>query len=115
MTKELLLKRLEVAKTRKKFYKNRNKNNENRYKEINKKYRLDLKKAKSDYFAEKLKNARKNPKLTWEVIKEVLNRKSKSEKFSSILYNDKEITEDIEIANIFSQFYKNTAVDKIKC
>ena len=114
MTKELLKKRLEVAKVRKRFFKNRNKNNENIYKEKNKEYRLDLKKAKHDYFAEKLKNARKNPKLTWEIIKEALNRKSKSEKYTNIIYNDKEIIDDIEIANIFSQFYKNTAVDKIK-
>ena len=114
MTKELLKKRLEVAKVRKRFFKNRNNNNENIYEEKNKEYRLDLKKAKHDYFAEKLKNARKNPKLTWEIIKEALNRKSKSEKYTNIIYNDNEIIDDIEIANIFSQFYKNTAVNKIK-
>ena len=114
MTKELLIKRLEVAKVRKKFFKNRNKTNENIYKEMNKEYKLEIKKTKHEYYAEKLKNARKNPKLTWEIIKEALNRKSKSEKYTSIIYNGKEITDDLETANIFSQFYKNTAVDKIK-
>ena len=38
MTKELLLKRLEVAKIKKNFFKTINKNIENIYKEINKKY-----------------------------------------------------------------------------
>ena len=81
---------------------------------MNKKYKIEIKKTKHEYYAEKLKNARKNPKLTWEIIKEALNRKSKSEKYTSIIYNGKEITDDLETANIFSQFYKNTAVDKIK-
>ena len=114
MTKELLLKRLEVTKMRKKFYKCRTEANEQSFKNISKEYKNEIKTAKIEFYADKLKKAGKDCKKIWQVIKDVLNRKSKSEKHESIIYQNKKITDKQEIANIFSEHYKNAAVDKIK-
>ena len=114
MTTNLLMQRLEVAKARKKFYKSRTEANENLYKSMNKEYRKDVNTAKSVYYTNRLRKAGKDSRLIWTVIKEVLNRKSKDETHKSIMHNNIEVTNKLEIANCFSEHYKNAAVDKIK-
>ena len=92
MTKELLLKRLEVAKIKKNFFKTINKNIENIYKEINKKYWLDLKKAKNNYFAEKLK-----------MLEKIQSWYGKSLKEHSIeIQNQKDTVASYRVLHIFS-------------
>ena len=114
MTKTLLIQRLEVAKVRIKFYRNRNEDNEKQYKTINKQYRSELKAAKNKYYADKLKRAGKDSSMAWRIIREALNRKSKSDLHESISHNNRQITDKLEIANTFTTHYKNAAVDKIK-
>ena len=71
---------------RKKFYKNKSETNEQSFKKISKQYRNEIKSAKIKFYADKLKKAGKDCKKIWQVIKDVLNRKSKSEKHESIIY-----------------------------
>ena len=108
------MQRLNVVKARKKFYKSRTEANENLYKSMNKEYKKEVIKAKWVYYTNRLAKAGKDSTLIWTIINEVLNRKSKDETHKSIMYNNIEITNKLDIANCFSEHYKNAAVDKIK-
>ena len=114
MTKTILQQKFLLEKARKKFIKKRSFDNEIAYKKLKKEYKLSIKKAKNDFYLKKLKNCYKNPKMTWDIINDVLKRKSKIDSHNSISYENKEITDSKEISNIMSEYYKHAAVNKIK-
>ena len=103
-----------MEKLRKKFIKKRSEKNEHEYRKFKKEYKKILKNAKNEYFINKLKIAENDPKKTWKVINEALQRKPKGENHQKIIHDDKKITDSAEIADILSQYYKFTAIDKIK-
>ena len=113
MTQKILQQRLQLEKLRKKFLKKKTETNEASYKTSKKSYKSALKTAKNEFYTSQLQKAAKDGKKTWQIINQVLKRHKKSEKHDKIIHNDKEITDNQEIANTFSTFYKTAAVNKI--
>ena len=114
MTQEILFKKFEVDKHRKKFLKNKNERNEVNYKTLKKEYNKILQTTKINYYSKKLKEAGKDSKKTWTIINQLIKRKSKSETHKKIIYNNSEIEGDLETATILSNYYKSAAIIKIK-
>ena len=114
MTKEILVFKLEVNKARIKFIKKPSDSNEQAFKLLKTRYRSLLKEAKHRYFASKIKKAGKNSALTWKLIREILNRKPKGEGHSHIIHQNKIIKNNVVTASIFSNYYKNAAMEKIQ-
>ena len=113
ITKTVINLRQNTEKARKKFIKKRTENNEKNYKLLNKEYTYALRKAKNDYYGNKLAQAGKNSKKTWQIINEILNRKKQSESITSIIHDNKEITDQNEISNIFNNYYRDAAISKL--
>ena len=113
ITKNVANLRIQTEKARKKFLKKNNEANELTYKNLNKNYTYALRKAKNDYYNLQLKNSKNDIRKTWSVINQLLNRKNKTNSITSIIYNDNEITDPIEIANTFNTYYRNAAINKI--
>ena len=74
MTQEILTKKFEVEKQRKKFLKNNNDKNELDYKTLKKEYNKILKTTKIKYYSEKLKGAGTDSKKTWDIINDLIKR-----------------------------------------
>ena len=106
------------SKLYKKYLRNRSKVNEDNYKTYNKLLKQAIKNAQKNFYQNKFTYANGNIKKNWDVINEILNRKKdkQSTKTNSFLHNNKEITDNKEIANQFNNFFatvgKNLA-DKI--
>ena len=113
MTQKILQQRLELEKLRKRFFKKKTERNEASYKTSKRNYKWALKKAKNEYYTSQLQIAAKDSKKTWQIINQVLNRHKISEKNEKIIHNGKELTDNAEIADTFSTFYKTAAVNKI--
>ena len=114
INKSLLEIRTLVEKSRKKFLKKRTENNEKQYKELKKDYNYKLRKARNDYYANKLQRENKDSKKIWATINEVLNRTKNQEQITEIEYDNKVIKDEKTIANIFSEYYKEAAYERVK-
>ena len=67
-----------------------------------------LRAAKRNYFEKKFEECKSNMKSTWRLLNEVINkRKSRNSVQSSFLIDNKEITDPMEIANHFCEFFTN--------
>ena len=66
--------------------------------------------AKQKYYCNLLNNCRSNCKKTWEVINLILNRKSFKQGCTKILHNDTPITNKIDIAEAFNNYFTSIAV-----
>jgi hypothetical protein len=60
------------------------------------------------YFDDGLKKAKKDPKKTWKLINEALNRSSGNEKIEKISVNGNTVTDQNVISNTFNEFFINT-------
>ena len=68
----------------------------------------ELKKAKRDYYKTFFDNNINNMKKTWKGIKDILNLKSKDDQhISQIYHNNKTISNEKDIANVFNNFFTN--------
>ena len=114
ITKELLKERNEVQKRRKIFIKKRTERHEQEYKNLKKEYNKNLRISKNNYFTEQIKRAGKDSKKVWSIINNILNRNKKTEPIKEITHNDQPITDNLEIANTFNNFYKHVAYQKLK-
>ena len=67
-----------------------------------------IREAKADYYSKQFTKHKTDSRKTWDTIKEVLNRpKSKPKLPSHFKHNDDSITDPIEIANKFNDFFVN--------
>jgi hypothetical protein len=62
------------------------------------------------YYCESLHNARKNPKRTWEIMNDALNRPSMLPKIDKLKCNNFKLTDKTEIANEFNKFFSEAGV-----
>ena len=113
-TKEIQNLKKQLDKKRKKFLKKSDEHNENEYKILKRNYNKELKTAKNNYYLNKIKNAKNDTKKIWTIINELLNRSKYNDKFDKIIHNNQEITDEYDIANTLSEFYKSAAFNKIK-
>ena len=113
-TKEIFDLKKEVEKARKKFLKKSDHFNENEYKNLKRKYNKQLKVAKNDFYANKLKLANNDSKKVWGVINDLLSRKKYKDDFKGVTFDNEEQTDEDIIAKSFSEYYKHAAYNKIK-
>ena len=106
ISKELLNHKKIVDKKRKLFLKKQNDETELDFKNERKLYNKCLKEAEHRYFADKLEVAGKNPKKIWSIINELLSRQRKHTKLTKMIFNGKEYSGDLEIANLFNEHFK---------
>ena len=98
---------------RKKFLKKPNENNEIQYKRSKKEYNNDIKKAKNAYYGDELFRAQKDSKKLWSIINSLIQNRTKSDPIKSIKFDDKILTDNKEIAEVFSNYYKYAAIKKV--
>ena len=78
------------------------------YKNYQNKLSSTLRAAKRNYFETKFEEYKSNMKSTWRLLNEVINkRKSRNSVHSSFIIDSKEITDPLEIANHFCEFFTN--------
>ena len=82
--------------------------NEISYKRYKNKLTHSLRIAKSLYYTKRLENEKSNIKSTWKTLNEVINKKRSKLKFlSSFKVDNFEISDPIEIANRFCNYFSN--------
>ena len=102
-----------VKKARQKFLKKTTESNENEYKALKREYNKTLRKAKNEYYKNELKKAGKDSKKVWECINKLIGRNTKKETSTSIIHDNRVVTNNEEIANIFCEYFRSAAVNKI--
>ena len=106
ITKGILISRKVKNKLYKKFIKNPNKTNETSYKRYRNKFNKIKKAGKKNYYCEKFNNLKGNLKLSWKLIKEIINKnKCRSEINSHFKDNEKSISDSV--ANKFNEYFVN--------
>ena len=113
ITKTILDQGKTVKKARKKFIKKRTETNENEYKALKREYNKTLRKAKNDYYQNELKKAGKDSKKVWVCINKLIGRNTIKEPSNEIIHDKKTITNNDEVANIFCEFFRTAAINKI--
>ena len=98
---------------RKRYLKKGTESNELRYKALKREYNYDIRRAKQNYFGEQLFKAQKDSKKLWKVINSIIHGKAKSDPVESLIVNDCLISDSQQISEIFSDYYKYSAVNKI--
>ncbi|CAB4021886.1 Hypothetical predicted protein, partial [Paramuricea clavata] len=89
------------------------KNNSNmhwiKFRAIRNKVNSELKKAKKNYFCNKIKDCVrvKDPKQSWKLINNLLGKNNKSNNISQLKVEDVIISDDIKIAESFNDFFVN--------
>ena len=83
-----------------------------------KSFKCDLKKllkqAENNYFQELFEQYSGNMQRTWGIIKRIINKSSSNSMRSMIKSNDRIITDDIEIAIVFNEFFASVGPDLAK-
>ena len=78
------------------------------YKNYKNKLSSTLRAAKRNYYEKKFEECKSNMKSTWRLLNEIINkRKSRNSVQSSFVIDNKEITDPMEIANHFCEFFTN--------
>ena len=102
--------KIKFDKQRKKFFKINSPENEGLLRELKKSYSKQIRKDKQNYFHSKLKECNGNSRQVWQIINEVLSRKSVEKiqteiiKYNGITYRGKE-----EISQAFNTYYIDIA------
>jgi hypothetical protein len=78
-----------------------------RYRHYRNVYNSLVRTSRRWYFDDGLKKAKKDPKKTWNLINEALNRSSGNEKIEKLQVDGNIITEQKEILNTFNEFFIN--------
>ena len=69
-----------------------------------------LRKAKSDYYLKIFDFYKSNLRKTWKLIRDILSFTENGKAIKTILFNNTEYIEDIDIANIFNDYFCNIPV-----
>jgi potassium voltage-gated channel Eag-related subfamily H protein 8 len=105
MTSGLLISR----KTKDQLYINQVNNpsieNLNKYKTYRNTFNSILRASKKLYFTSSLKKSEKNPKKTWDILKEAMNKQNQRSKIDSIICDNKQTNDPTEIAETFNEFF----------
>ena len=108
ITREILNSRKIKIKLYKKFIKSPNKTNETAYKSFQNKFNKIKKAAKKKYYSEELEKHKGNLRISWKIINEIINKnKTKSDMPYVFKDNDKIVTDHIEIAKKFNDYFVN--------
>jgi hypothetical protein len=81
-----------------------------KYKRYRNLYNKLLRANKKAFYCESLHRVKKNPKKTWELINDALNRPKMLPKIDKLKCNARTITEPTEIANAFNEFFSEASV-----
>jgi hypothetical protein len=111
MTKGLLTSRLTKINLQKLAVQSPTVYNIDKYKSYRNLYNRILRTSKKMYYCESLNKAKKNPKRTWELINDALNRPSMLPKVDKLNINNNCITEPKQIANAFNKFFSEAGVN----
>ena len=102
---------LKLCRKRLKMYRNYKKHPTEHLNRKYKRYRnfvtIKLRQAKSEYYQIKFNGVKNNIKATWRLINQILRKNGKISQISSISTSEKVITDDVEIANEFNEFFVN--------
>lgn len=108
VTREILASRKVKNKLYKRFIKNPTETNEKNYKVYRNKFNKIKRNAKKMYYSNKLNELKGNLRHTWKLINEIINKtKSRSELPSNFLKEDNLISDPLEIANYFNEYFVN--------
>ena len=110
---------LTLIKTKHKLYKKYLKKSSHAniklYSDFKNKLNHSIRIAKCLYFETKLKSATSDIERTWQILNEVINRKKYNSKLSSVFYsNNRDISDPIEIANRFCDYFTNIVPNLVK-
>jgi len=105
MTPELLEMRATKINLHKKALKSKAAHDSDIYKLYRNNYNTALRHSKQKYYAENLQKNIKNPKRTWDLLKEAANLNKANSKVDSIEKNGLIITDPKEIADEFNEFF----------
>ena len=120
MTKGLLISRSTKNIIHKRYLFDPSATNKTTYLNYRNIYNKLIRLSKKEYFADNLSKNKKNPKKTWEIYNEAINKKKPSEKIKEIVKNGKIITDNSEISEEFNEFFANigqkiaSSIPKIK-
>ena len=70
-----------------------------------------VRKAKSEYYHTKIEYSSNNPKETWNVINQLLNREQGDSTISHLTVNDKLISKPTEISNTFNKHFTEIGIN----
>ena len=102
----LAFRKVKKKKLYKKFIKNPTDTNKKNYKVYRNKFNKIKRIAKKMYYSNKLNELNGNLRLTWKLINEIINKnKSRSELPSNFLKEDNMISDPLEIANYFNEYF----------
>ena len=111
----ILKQRKELARLRKRLLNKPNPKTEAEYKTHKKEYNKQLISNKQNYFRKKITDAGSDSKKIWEVINQVIIKKTKETKTNqAIRINGNETTQPTLIANTLNNYYKNAAYNLTK-
>jgi hypothetical protein len=107
MTQGLLVSRMTKLRLHKMAIQSPTEANVTSYKRYRNIYNGLIRVSRKWYFDDGLKNSKKDPKKTWKLINEALNRSSSNEKIEKVKVNDDTLTEPADISNAFNSFFIN--------
>ena len=68
-----------------------------------------IREAKNNFYSESIQTYKNNPKMLASVFKELNHRTKNAANITSIMYNNKKLTRDADIANILSTYFTSVA------
>ena len=107
MTQGLLVSRQSKIKLHKISIQSPNSSNIERYKKFRNLYNTVMRASKKMYFEKNLNLAKKNPKKSWQLIKEAIGAQKQSNNINEILVDGANLTDPLQIANSFNKFFAN--------
>jgi hypothetical protein len=90
-----------------KYVKNHNDIDFNEYKKYRNKLHHILRIAERKHYQELILNNKNNLRKTWTIMKEVINKKKSSVKVDHFIHNNRKVTNNGEISNLFNEFFIN--------
>jgi hypothetical protein len=110
MTKGLMTSRLKKLHLQKMAVQTPTVENVNKFKLYRNLYNKILRCSKKSYYCESLHRAKKDPKKTWDIINDALNRPSMLPKIDKLQYKNNELSDPKEIADAFNEFFSEAGV-----
>jgi hypothetical protein len=111
MTEGLLVSRLTKTKLQKIASNTRNLNDITKFKQYRNMYNVLIRASKKLYFEQNLHNNKRNPKRTWELLKEATNLVKSNSKIEKIKVNNTVTDDPNEMADAFNEFFSNIGTD----
>jgi len=111
MTQGLLISRATKINLHKIAVKDRSQHANENYKKFRNIYNTTLRASKKMYFDKNFELNRKNPKRTWDLLKEATNLTKSNDKIHKLQLNNQIITEPKQIANAFNNFFVRVGAD----